>query len=142
MDHIVTSPTSPVPVVVERWLSRSRYLRWIDAGIAWLVLAVLAASVLPRPSAGSVALASAVVLVLATMVPALRIRWRPVSGWISLAVSRPLRPGDRAWFVRDGRADPVLITACHGLRLSIALPNRGEAETISVRRTRVLLVPF
>src|SRR6266446_5863713 len=127
MDHIVTSPTSPVPVVVERWLSRSRYLRWIDAGIAWLVLAVLAASVLPRSSAGSVALASAVVLVLATMVPALRIR---------------LRPGDRAWFVRDGRADPVLITACHGLRLSIALPNRGEAETISVRRTRVLLVPF
>src|SRR5437879_12058136 len=86
MDHIVTSPTSPVPVVVERWLSRSRYLRWIDAGIAWLVLAVLAASVLPRPSAGSIALASAVVLVLATMVPALRIRWRPVSGWISLAV--------------------------------------------------------
>src|SRR5437660_11840407 len=125
MDHIVTSPTSPVPVVVERWLSRSRYLRWIDAGIAWLVLAVLAASVLPRPSAGSIALASAVVLVLATMVPALRIRWRPVSGWISLAVSRPLRPGDRAGFVRDGRADPVLITACHGLRLAVALPNSG-----------------
>src|SRR5207244_12288555 len=113
LDPIVTSPTSPVPVVVERWLSRSRYLRWIDAGIAWLVLAVLAASVLPRPSAGSVALASAVVLVLATMVPALRIRWRPVSGWISLAVSRPLRPRDRAGFVRAGPADPGPTTAGH-----------------------------
>src|SRR5437667_419582 len=88
MDHIVTSPTSPVPVVVERWLSRSRYLRWIDAGIAWLVLAVLAASVLPRPSAGAIALASAVVLVLATMVPALRVRWPPLSRGIRLARRR------------------------------------------------------
>src|SRR5207245_10221196 len=101
MDHIVTSPTSPVPVVVERWLSRSRYLRWIDAGIAWLVLAVLAASVLPRPSAGSVALASAVVLVLATMGPALRIRWPPVCAWIGIAVRRPLRPAGRAGLARD-----------------------------------------
>src|SRR5207249_10609237 len=110
MDHIVTSPTSPVPVVVERWLSRSRYLRWIDAGIAWLVLAVLAASVLPRPSAGAIALAAAGVLVVATMVPAPRIRWRPVSGWVSPAVSRPLRPGGRGRLVRGGRADPALIT--------------------------------
>src|SRR5437660_11501878 len=115
MDHIVTSPTSPVPVVVERWLSRSRYLRWIDAGIAWLILAVLAASVLPRSSVGSVALASAVVLVLATMDPALRLRWRAVRGWIRLAVSRPLRPGDRAWFVRDGRAGAVLLPRARGL---------------------------
>src|SRR5207245_6241091 len=99
MDHIVTSPTSPVPVVVERWLSRSRYLRWIDAGIAWLVLAVLAASVLPRSSAGCVALASAVVIVLARMVPALRMRWRTVSGRIHLAVRRTMRPGGRASFV-------------------------------------------
>src|SRR5206468_10901588 len=99
MDHIVTSPTSPVPVVVERWLSRSRYLRWIDAGIAWLVLAVLAASVLPRPSAGSIALASAVVLVLAAMVPALRARWPPVSGWVSPAGSPPLRRRGRACVV-------------------------------------------
>jgi hypothetical protein len=141
MDPVVTSPTSPVPVVVERWLSRSRYLRWLDVTTAWLALAVIAASVMPRPTAGSVALASAAVLVLGTTVPALRIRWRPVSGWIGLRVSGSLRPGDRAWFVRDGRADPVLITARHGLRLSIAMPHRGEAETISVRRTRVLLVP-
>src|SRR3989475_12434882 len=96
MDHIVTSPTSPVPVVVERWLSRSRYLRWIDAGIAWLVLAVLAASVLPRSSAGARAPASAGGLLLATRCPAPPVRSRPVSGWVSLAGGRPLRPGGRA----------------------------------------------
>jgi len=142
MDPTVTSPTSPVPVDVERWLSRSSYLRWIDAGAGWVTLAAIAACLMPRPSAGSVSLASAAVLVFGMMLPAVRIRWRPVTGWIGLSVSRPLRPGDRAWFVRDGRADPVLITARHGARLSIAMPNRGEAETISVRRTRVLLVPF
>src|SRR5207249_10839610 len=106
MDHIVTSPTSPVPVVVERWLSRSRYLRWIDAGIAWLVLAVLAASVLPRPSAGSIALASAVVLVLAPRVPAPRVRWRPVGGRVRPPVSRPLGPGEPAGVARDVGGDP------------------------------------
>ena len=142
MDPTVTSPTSPVPVDVERWLSRSSYLRWIDAATGWVTLAVIAACLMPRPSAGSVSLVSAGMLVLGMMVPPLRIRWRPVTGWIGLRVSRSLRSGDRAWFVRDGRADPVLITARHGLRLSIATPNRGEAETISVRRTRVLLVPF
>jgi len=141
MDLAVPSPTNPVPVVVERWLSRATYLRWIDAAAAWVAFSIITAAVMPRPSAGSVSLVSAGVLVLGVMVPPLRIRWRPVSGWIGLRVSRPLRPGDRAWFVRDGRADPVLVTARHRLRLSIAMPNRGEAETISVRRTRVLLVP-
>ncbi|PYM22352.1 MAG: hypothetical protein DMD80_28530, partial [Candidatus Rokuibacteriota bacterium] len=56
-------------------------------------------------------------------------------------VSRTVRPGDRAWFVRDGRADSVLVTARRGLRVSIAVPGMGAAETISVRRTRVFLVP-
>src|SRR3989442_2878866 len=94
MDHIVTSPTSPVPVVVERWLSRSRYLRWIDAGIAWLILAVLAASVLPRSSAGAVAPAAAAVLLVAPLVPALPIPRRPLVGWISPPVGlAPTAPG-------------------------------------------------
>jgi len=56
-------------------------------------------------------------------------------------VSRSLRPGDRAWFVRDGHADSVLITARRGIRVSIAALSIGEAETMSVRRTRVFLVP-
>ena len=57
-------------------------------------------------------------------------------------MSKSLRPGARAWFVRDGRADAVLITARHGLRMSIAPPGFGEAETMRVRRTRVFLVPL
>src|SRR2546427_3380486 len=92
MDHIVTSPTSPVPVVVERWLSRSRYLRWIDAGIAWLVLAVLAASVLPRPSAGAVAPPAAPVFVVAPMVPPPPVRLRPPSRGIHPPGCPPPRP--------------------------------------------------
>ena len=71
-----------------------------------------------------------------------RLRWRPISGWVGVIVSRPLRPGQRAWFVRDGHADAVLITGRRGLRLSFAAPALGEAETLTVRRTRVFLIPF
>jgi hypothetical protein len=72
----------------------------------------------------------------------LRLRWRPVSGWVGVAVSRSLRAGQRAWYVRDGRADAVLVTGRRGLRVSIAAPSVGEAETLSVRRTRVFLIPL
>ncbi len=65
-----------------------------------------------------------------------------MSGWVGVAVSRSVRPGQRVWFVRDGRADAVLVTARRGLRVSIAAPQLGEAETLSVRRTRVLLIPL
>src|SRR2546426_7781334 len=102
MDHIVTSPTSPVPVVVERWLSRSRYLRWIDAGIAWLVLAVLAASVLPRPSAGAIAPPPAAVLLLGPMVPAPPVRPRAPSGRVSLPGRPPPPPRGPAGVVLGG----------------------------------------
>ncbi len=138
----MTTPTRPLPAVVERWISRSRYVRWGDAVIAWLVLWVTAVQLVPQQSNRLVALASLCPLVLGVLVPPLRTHWRPLSSSIGLIVSRSLRPGDRAWFVRDGRADAVLITARHGLRLSIALPSLGEAESISVRRTRVFLVPF
>ena len=106
------------------------------------MLVLLAVEAMPRQSIGPLALTSAGLLVLGVLLPPLRTRWRPISGWIGLAVSRSLRPGDRAWFVRDGRADSVLVTARHGVRLSIALPNLGEVESISVRRTRVFLVPW
>ncbi|PYO02892.1 MAG: hypothetical protein DMD91_03060 [Candidatus Rokuibacteriota bacterium] len=138
----MTTPTRPVPVAVEQWIARSKYLRWIDGLSAWLVLVLLAVEAMPRQSIGPLALTSAGLLVLGVLLPPLRTRWRPISGWIGLAVSRSLRPGDRAWFVRDGRADSVLVTARHGVRLSIALPNLGEVESISVRRTRVFLVPW
>jgi hypothetical protein len=138
----MTTPATPVPVAVETWMSRSRSLRWGDAFVAWLVLLIAAMRMMPHQSSGLVAVTSLGVLGVGVMLPPLRTRWRPMSGSVGLLVSRSLRPGDRAWFVRDGRADPVLVTARRGIRLSIALPNLGEAETISVRRTRVFLVPW
>jgi len=138
----MTTPTRPLPIVVEQWIARSKYLRWIDGLSAWLVLVLAAVETMPRQSIGPLALTSAGLLALGVMLPPLRTHWRPISGWMGLAVSRSLRPGDRAWFVRDGRADSVLVTARHGVRLSIALPNLGEVESISVRRTRVFLVPL
>ena len=135
----MTTPITPVPVVVEKWMSRSRYLRWVDAGAAWLALLVAGLPLIP--SHELVAVTSAGLVVVGRMLRPLRTRWRPVSGWIGLVVSRSLRPGDRAWFVRDGRADAVLVTARHGARLSIALSTLGAGETISVRRTRVFVVP-
>ena len=138
----MATPTAPVPTTVETWITRARYLRWIDALAAWVVLLALAAELLPEQPARIIAVTSLVLLVIGLMLRPLRLRWRPVSGWVGVAVSRSLRPGHRAWFVRDGRADAVLVTGRRGLRVSIAAPNVGEAETLSVRRTRVFLIPL
>jgi hypothetical protein len=138
----VATPTAPVPTTVETWITRARYLRWIDALAAWVVLLALAAELLPEQPARIIVVTSLVLLVIGLMLRPLRLRWRPVSGWVGVAVSRSLRPGQRAWFVRDGRADAVLVTGRRGLRVSIAAPNVGEAETLSVRRTRVFLIPL
>jgi len=116
-------------------------LRWVDAVMAWLVLFGIAVTMLPEQSDRTIALVSVALLVLGVMLRPLRAHWRPVSGWAGVLVSRTVRPGDRAWFVRDGRADSVLVTARRGLRVSIAAPGMSEAETMSVRRTRVFLVP-
>jgi hypothetical protein len=138
----VATPTAPVPTSVETWISRARYLRWFDAFAAWIVLLGLSAELLPEQPARIIALTSLVLLVIGVMLRPLRLRWRPVSGWVGVAVSRSLRAGQRAWYVRDGRADAVLVTGRRGLHLSIAAPNVGEAETLSVRRTRVFLIPL
>ena len=137
----MTTPAARVPAGIEKWISRSRYLRWVDALAGWLVLVGVAVALLPEQPDRIIAVVSVALLVLGVLLRPLRIRWRPVSGWFGLAVSRSLRPGDRAWFVRDGRADSVLITARRGIRVSIAALSLGEAETMSVRRTRVFLVP-
>jgi hypothetical protein len=50
-----------------------------------------------------------------------------------------LVPGDRAWYVRPDAPELVIVTARRGLRLTVAVPGRGAAEGLSVRRTRVLL---
>ncbi len=138
----MATPTAPVPATVEKWIARSRYLRWIDAAAAWIVLLGVVVALFPELPSGALALLAAALLGLGVVLRPLRLHWRPVSGWVGLIASRSLRPGHRAWFVRDGRADAVLVTARRGIRLSIAAPGVGEAETLSVRRTRVFLIPF
>ena len=138
----MATPTAPVPTTVETWITRSRYLRWIDALAAWVVLLGVTAALLPEQPARTIVVGSLALVVIGLMLRPLRLRWRPVSGWVGVIVSRSLRPGQRAWFVRDGRADSVLITARRGLRVTIAAPALGEAETLTVRRTRVLLIPL
>ena len=138
----MATPTAPVPTAIERWISRSQYLRWIDALAAWIVLFAVVADFLPDTPRGPLAQLALALLGVGVFLPPLRLHWRPVSGWVGLTASRSLRPGQRAWFVRDGRADAVLITARHGIRISIAAPSLTEAETLSVRRTRVFLIPF
>jgi len=135
------SPIHPVPVAVQQWMRRARYLRWLDAGAAWLALVVGLRLAVGVPVGGPLLVAAGVVAALGAWAAPLRVRWRPVSGLVGVRVSRTLRPGDRAWYVRGERADVVIVTARHGLRLSIAAPELGAAESLSVRRTRVLVVP-
>ena len=138
----MATPSTPVPAEVETWISRAKLLRWMDALAAGIVLLAVAAVMLPDASGTVLAIAASAALVIGVMIPPLRLRWRPVTAWVGVAVSRSLRAGHRAWFVRDGRADAVLVTGRRGLRVSIAAPRLGEAETLSVRRTRVLLIPL
>jgi len=80
-------------------------------------------------------------LCLGILIRPIRSSWRPISGWVGLAMSRGLRPGDRAWYVRSREADLVLVTARHGARLVIVRPDLAYSEGLTVRRTRVLLIP-
>jgi hypothetical protein len=77
----------------------------------------------------------------AALIPRLRLAWRPVSAPTTFMASRGLAPGDHAWFVHGGDVHLVLVTARHGLRVVIARPGHDAAEGMSVRRTRVLLLP-
>jgi len=136
------SPIQAPPAAIQKWMARARYLRWLDVVVAWvIVMAILSLEVGHRAPGTAAIIASAVVLALALMRP-LRVRWRPVSGPMGWLVSRTLRPGDRAWYVRASRADLVIVTARRGLRVSIAAPELGGTEGLSVRRTRVLVVPI
>lgn len=92
------------------------------------------------PSQAAMMLAAGMLLV-AAMIPRLRLAWRPISAATTLWLSRGLRPGDRAWFVHGSGVDLVLVTARHGVRVVVARPGHDAAEGMSVRRTRVLLLP-
>jgi hypothetical protein len=136
----MTTPIRPLPEGVDRWVARARWLRIADAAVASLGLV----GVLCIPgtfSAGQAAVLSLALVSLSFLTHRARAFWRPISAGIGLLVSRGLRPGDRAWYVRSRRADLVLVTARHGVRVTIATSDIDADEVLSVRRTRVLLLP-
>ncbi len=135
------SPLKPLPAAVASWIVTARVLRWLDALVAWLGVWGGAALALPSASRESLALIAVLVVALGALALPLRARWRPVSGGVGLAVSRRLSAGDQAWYVRPGAAERVLVTALHRTRVVIARLDGSGAEGLSVRRTRVLLVP-
>lgn len=135
----MTTPMRPVPHSVARWIPRRRWLRWADALLAWALLGIGCAVVLgPGRLEAGAAVALALVGAGAAW-PALRVRWRPISGWTGLQISQGLRPGDRAWYLGGREATLVVVTAHHGVRLVIARPDLPD-EGLSVRRTRVFLL--
>ena len=134
------TPIKLLPVDIERWTRRARWLRWLDTVVAWLILWAGAAMLLPDLTGGAQATMAGVIVAAGAAIAPLRARWRPMSGWVALVVSRPLRPGDRAWLVRAGEAELFVVTARRGLRLVIAQAREPE-EGVAVRRTRVLLLP-
>jgi hypothetical protein len=134
------TPLKPLPLAAARWTARARALRVADALLAWVVLwGALTGSGLGV--ARGTAILAAVLLIVGVYIPPVRVRWRPVSAAIGFIMSQPLRAGDRAWYIHGGVATLVLVTARHGARLVIARPNGDAVEGMSVRRTRVLLIP-
>jgi len=137
----MTTPIKPLPEEVDRWIMWARWLRWADAGAAWLGLWGVLVSMPGIFSAGQAVVLSIALVGFGFLTRQIRLHWRPVSAWVGLMVSRGLRAGDRAWYVRSQRADLVLVTARHGVRLVIAPSDVDGDEVLSVRRTRVLLLP-
>jgi hypothetical protein len=135
------SPLRPLPATVERWIATARVLRWLDAFAGWLAVWGVAAMVFPIAAHASLAVLAALVTALGAFVRAVRVRWRPVSGAVTLVLSGRLSAGDQAWYVGPGHAERVLVTARHRTRVVIVRLNDESAEGFSVRRTRVLLVP-
>jgi len=135
------SPIRPIPHAIARWISRLRWLRWLDAVVAWASVWAVAVAALGRGSSDAAAIVPLVVVCLGFALRPLRVRWRPITGPVGLVMSRRLRSGDRAWYVRAREANLVLVTARHGIRLVIIRPDLGGEEGITIRRTRVLLVP-
>jgi hypothetical protein len=135
------SPVRFLPARVERWASRARWLRTLDALAAGLVVWGLLALWLEHVAPLVSAVAAAGLVGLVALARSVRRRWRPLSAVVSLSVSRGLRPGDRAWLVLPERVEPVIVTARHRLHLVVARPDQGPSEGLEIRRTRVLVVP-
>ena len=136
----MTTPMRPVPDAVLRWIDRRRWLRWCDALVAWVLLGAVVAPLLGQTRLEAAAVVSLGLVVAGTRIQPLRARWRLISGWVGLRISRELRPGDRAWYVGPRVASLVVVTGRHCVRLVIVRPDLGQDEGISVRRTRVFLL--
>jgi len=67
----------------------------------WIGLWGGLSSVLGSALASDAAVLSLTFLCLGLLIRPIRSSWRPISGWVGLAVSLCLRPGDRAWYVRS-----------------------------------------
>lgn len=130
----------PLPGDIARWSARAPWFRRLDALVAWGLAWALVAATLPDLGGGLQATAAGLAVVLLGATPAVRLRWRPISGLVGLWVSRMLAPGHRAWYMRPDAPELVIVTARRGLRLTVAVPGRGAAEGLSLRRTRVLLI--
>jgi len=135
------TPVRSLPPTVERWISRARWLRWLDALVAWLVVWLFLALWLEHATLVALPVAALALVGLAALAHPVRRRWRPVSALVSLSVSRRLKPGDRAWLVLSEHIEPVIVTARRRLRLVVARPDQGPTEGLEVRRTRVVIVP-
>ena len=135
------APTRPLPERVSRWTSYVGSLRWLDALGAWLGWWLVLIVVVPDWPEGERAALAALATIACTVPLSLRVRWRPFSAMVGLYVSRRLRAGDRAWFVRPGDARLVLVTARCRFRLVIAAPDQEPEEGMIIRRTRVVVVP-
>jgi len=134
------SPVRAVPPGVERAAARAHWLRAIDAALAWLVMWAVMALAVETATASTTAIAALLGVVGVALLGPLRRGWRPLSALVSMSVSRALRPGDHAWLVLPERIEPVIVTARRGLRIVVASPRQGS-EGLSVRRTRILVVP-
>jgi hypothetical protein len=135
------TPSRPLPAAVVRWIRLQGYLRWADAAAAWLTAWLCLFVVFPDTPGRALAVLAAVAAGGAALVPGVRMRWRPVSAVAGVNLSAELRVGDRAWWVRPGGAELVLVTSRRGLRVVIARADRDTSEGLAVRRTRVLLLP-
>ncbi len=135
------SPVRPVPQVVRRWSARARWLRWLDAAVAWLTLWAAGAVWWRAIDPGALAVLAGLLALGVAAVPPLRRRWRPASAVVALALSWRIRPGDRAWYVHAEGARLVLVTSRRWLHVVVAGVVQDSVEGVALRRTRGFLVP-
>jgi len=136
----MATPLKPLPAVVVRWRRRAHWLRGFDAVAAWLVVWAGLMAVGHQADGAAVGVLAAVLVALAAAVPAVRRRWRPVTGVTALVMSWRFRPGERAWRVTPDGGDPVLVTGCRGWRVVLVSAARDPIEGVALRRTHALLV--